>query len=32
MEGSEFMFLEEIKTVRYEGVTKWKQKEWVAET
>lgn len=32
MEGSHFMFLEEIKAVRYEGVIKWEQKEWVAET
>lgn len=32
MEGSQFMFLEEIKAVRYEGIIKWEQKEWVAET
>lgn len=32
MEGSQFMFLEEIKAARYEGVIKWEQEEWAAET
>lgn len=32
MEGSQFMSLEEIKAARYEGVIKWEQEEWAAET